>query len=357
MIKKGFVQRMIAAVLAAALVICLSGCCLPDLAVVSRLLDDPDFPVIEWNEDDPEGSFRELGEHLMRREQYVGIRGGEELEWMDVCSRNFWVDTFSVSGSDYSSYKTYEFYYLPDADECEIQAGLAELEADSIIACIPEGADDFQKVLTIHDELIRRTEYTDSEDQEHIYDLYGALVLHKAVCQGYTFAMAYILDQLGIKNGFVWSEDHIWTYLPDAPGGEKYVDVTWDDIDENDSSGDPYILHNCLFVTADEMSRLEKHSDAEGELSDESGSGNNYYRRAGGYINKAQCLSVSSDEIARQYELGRNVIELRFEDEADYEYAAVRIGGLLRESGYTGAYIVWNDDNMQVLTIGLNCEE
>lgn len=87
---------------------------------------------------------------------------------------------------------------------------------------------DYQKALLIHDRLINNCTYT--EDTLHCYDAYGALVEGKAVCQGYTLAYMYLLNEVGIDNYFCNSSSlkHAWNIVKI---NDKYYhsDATWDD--------------------------------------------------------------------------------------------------------------------------------
>ena len=60
------------------------------------------------------------------------------------------------------------------------------------------------------------------------YTAYGCLVKHKAVCSGYTDAFAAIMTELGIKNDYGHSPNHVWNKVKI---GKKWyhVDVTWND--------------------------------------------------------------------------------------------------------------------------------
>ncbi len=89
---------------------------------------------------------------------------------------------------------------------------------------------DVEKALLIHDRLALICEY-DFGNTEHKYTCYGAMVEGTAVCQGYTEAYDYLLEEVGIES-YTCSSDalnHIWNiiYIDDVP---YHVDVTWDDI-------------------------------------------------------------------------------------------------------------------------------
>lgn len=95
------------------------------------------------------------------------------------------------------------------------------------------------KALIAHDRLALWNEYdhemADSDDR-HAYTpcqtMYGALVLQKSVCEGYTMAYSYMLDKLGITNYNCETKcgKHVWNIVK-LNQSYYHVDVTWDDAD------------------------------------------------------------------------------------------------------------------------------
>lgn len=94
----------------------------------------------------------------------------------------------------------------------------------------------YTQIKYVHDYLINNLEYDRSLSNENIYNIYGALVNKLTVCEGYTKAFKYILDQLDIESIFVFGigindgkeESHSWNYVY-LEGNWYAVDVTWDD--------------------------------------------------------------------------------------------------------------------------------
>lgn len=88
----------------------------------------------------------------------------------------------------------------------------------------------------VHDYLIDTIEYN-VDDGRNIYNIYGALVNKKAVCEGYARTYKLILDELQIpciivcgvaKNAAGETESHAWNYVK-INNSWYAVDVTWDD--------------------------------------------------------------------------------------------------------------------------------
>ena len=88
---------------------------------------------------------------------------------------------------------------------------------------------DVEKALLIHDRLALACEY-DYNKTEDRYNGYGALVKGAAVCQGYSEAYDYLLEEVGIQSYLCDSEElnHAWNII-DINGNWYHVDVTWDD--------------------------------------------------------------------------------------------------------------------------------
>ena len=89
----------------------------------------------------------------------------------------------------------------------------------------------------IHDYLIENIEYEENSTDNNVYNIYGALINKKCVCEGYAKAFKYLLDNLNINNTLVIgkatnsdgnTENHAWNYV--QINNEWYaVDCTWDD--------------------------------------------------------------------------------------------------------------------------------
>lgn len=96
---------------------------------------------------------------------------------------------------------------------------------------------DYNKIFKIHNMLANSIEYNSSLDTKISYNIYGALVNRKTVCEGYAKAFKYILDSLNIEcilvsgtatNSSGKTESHMWNYVK-LNNNWYGVDVTWDD--------------------------------------------------------------------------------------------------------------------------------
>ncbi len=96
---------------------------------------------------------------------------------------------------------------------------------------------DYEKIRYVHDYLIDSIEYDTSVLQSNIYNIYGALVSKRCVCEGYAKAFQYLMTELGIDNTIVIgtatnsnsdTENHAWNYVK-LNNNWYAVDTTWDD--------------------------------------------------------------------------------------------------------------------------------
>lgn len=124
--------------------------------------------------------------------------------------------------------------------------------AEEFLADIDQNVSEYEIVRQIHDKLIEKVNYDDpvesnqvtlARGQDLAHTAYGALVADSsgnscyAVCDGYTLAMEYLLQQCGIEVAFIGglagtSEQdaggHAWNIV--KVDGEWYeLDSTWDD--------------------------------------------------------------------------------------------------------------------------------
>lgn len=156
---------------------------------------------------------------------YINI---EKITKITGTKYNVYID----NGSDYS-YLTDGFYTKEDVERYEAQIEQAK---NSILSKV-QGQNDYQKIKTIHNYLIDNIEYEEDLTQSNIYDIYGALVKKRCVCEGYAKAFQYLMNEIGIENTIVigtgtnsknQTENHAWNYV--KLNNQWYaVDVTWDD--------------------------------------------------------------------------------------------------------------------------------
>ncbi|MBQ7325094.1 MAG: hypothetical protein IJW98_05080 [Clostridia bacterium] len=126
----------------------------------------------------------------------------------------------------------YVYQIIPDyrfapGEELDTAKAFVKAETDKIIAAIPEGIGDLEKILFLHDYLCTHFAYDGVHSDSNLY-----LILEHGhgVCQAYVYLYAYLLDALSIPNDFAISQEmnHIWN-LVQVEGEWYHVDLTWDD--------------------------------------------------------------------------------------------------------------------------------
>lgn len=95
----------------------------------------------------------------------------------------------------------------------------------------------YKDIKIIHDYLVDNLEYDEGYKSKGTYTLYGALVEHRCVCEGYTRAFKYLADSAGVKcilmqgtatNTQGNTEKHAWNAVQ-LKGSWYLIDTTWDD--------------------------------------------------------------------------------------------------------------------------------
>ncbi len=126
-----------------------------------------------------------------------------------------------------------------------------------------------EKIRVIHDYIINHTTYDREqadyfEENNNFYTTtsstaYGPLFIGKAVCSGYTDAMALFLDKMQIPNYKIASYNHIWNFVY-VDGQWKHLDLTWDD--PVMTNGENVLSYNLFLISTDtlEKENFEKHS-------------------------------------------------------------------------------------------------
>ena len=138
-----------------------------------------------------------------------------------------------INNGTRTNYLANGFYSKEDVIKAEKEIAT---EKEKIIAMV-YGKSDYEKLKIIHDYLIDTIEYETTLLEDNIYNIYGALVNKKCVCEGYAKSYQFLLNELGIQNVIVIgtgtnsnneTENHAWNYV--CLNNNWYaVDVTWDD--------------------------------------------------------------------------------------------------------------------------------
>ncbi len=133
--------------------------------------------------------------------------------------------------------------YVCDEQTCEAHAEQLESELQKILLGVQSEWNDYQTELYFHDTICARMAYETADDTVG-YTTYDALILGRAVCEGYARSMQLLCNHAGIPNYLVTgigterdseSQGHMWNVVTVA-GQNYYVDATWDDMDSESIS-------------------------------------------------------------------------------------------------------------------------
>ena len=143
--------------------------------------------------------------------------------------------------------KIYKVYIGPEEGKTYLAEGFnSKQDVENAINLINEKVEEikltlagtaYTKMKKVHDYLVDNIEYDQTISEMNIYNIYGALVQKRAVCEGYAKAFKYILDELEINSMLICgigtnskgeSENHAWNYIK-LNNVWYAVDVTWDD--------------------------------------------------------------------------------------------------------------------------------
>lgn len=137
-----------------------------------------------------------------------------------------------INSGNQANYLTNEF-----SSEERIDAGLSEIEKIKSYFIENKKSDTYQNIKFVHDYLVENIEYDQTLSQSNIYNIYGALINNKCVCEGYADAFKYLMDAIEIPcvvvsgkatNSEGNTENHAWNYV--QLNGRWYaIDCTWDD--------------------------------------------------------------------------------------------------------------------------------
>lgn len=138
-----------------------------------------------------------------------------------------------IGPGDYGSYLSSTFANRQEIDDAEAYIQDIRSQVMSILGPYNNA----MKIKVVNEWMIDNLSYEDREENNNKYNLYGAIVETKVVCEGYARMFKYIMDGLDIPcilvSGTATNSDgetelHAWNYV--ELNGQWYaIDVTWND--------------------------------------------------------------------------------------------------------------------------------
>jgi len=124
---------------------------------------------------------------------------------------------------------------------------------------VNDSMSDRDKIKVLHDYVIENTKYDSNRSDNNItkYEsnsAYGSLFEGYAICSGYSDTIGLLLNEIGIPNIKIASENHIWNlvYIEDT---WYHLDLTWDDPVLED--GREIIDYQYFLITTEELHSKE----------------------------------------------------------------------------------------------------
>ena len=213
--------------------------------------------------------------------------------------------------------------------KAEYKACLKKIDAvcDKLISSLTAPHDEWQTELEIHNALVDMLEYKFSSAPDDFSTVYGALVNGEASCEGYSKAVKYIFDRLGIESYVVAgratdsdgkSEAHMWNIVK-INGVYCQLDVTWDDPVKSD-----YRTYSYFNLTDEQINydHGSWHFDYDCTTVSQS-----YYVVNGLYYTSYSEADndALAQAVAKQIDGGADVFEIRFSSASAYRAARVSL--------------------------------
>lgn len=129
--------------------------------------------------------------------------------------------------------------YLRDdfSSEEEVKSAISEIEKIQAYFVKNKKESTYENIKLVHDYLIETIDYEETLSESNIYNIYGALINKRSVCEGYAKAFKYLMDSIDIPcvlvagkgtNSQGNTESHAWNYVQ-LEENWYALDCTWDD--------------------------------------------------------------------------------------------------------------------------------
>ena len=247
--------------------------------------------------------YREIYQGLMDQQEMFFVHGTDSDEtneilftvlydFPEIC----WTEGEVIStGYELFSCVTVRPTYICSKEEKEKREKEIREEAEEIIATIPEGYSDYQKVKYIYEYVINSVEYVDeAPDNQNIY---SALINKKTVCAGYAKETQYLLELAGIPCIYVLgdatnddgTDAHAWNIVY-CEGAYYHVDTTWGDplYDEDEESAGQFEIVYDYLCCSDAEIKDTHEPEAKYEYPECISETLNYYRVNNMYYENAE---------------------------------------------------------------------
>lgn len=185
---------------------------------------------------------------------------------------------------------TFDANYAMDQAEADSLRAQIDQCVNSILGGMDRNADDYTKAKFAYDTIVNNTVYDSAaENNQNMLSVYMS---GRSVCAGYTAALEYMLQKMGILCGTVdgtatnssGTETHAWNIVQ-LDGAYYYIDVTYGDpVGNQDSGYDFGPDYDYFCITSEDL--MKNHEIGEDSVAgqDCTATEDNYYHREGKYF-------------------------------------------------------------------------
>lgn len=188
----------------------------------------------------------------------------------------FWLsDTFGFLKNTDENYTAVQLFSRLSSTELTQCVKKLQSSANSFYSTLRDGLSQYELELLIHDYLLAICEYDKSVEVDdsgfpqtntNAFDVYGALVDKKAVCEGYARAFGMLCNSVGIECinviGNSQGELHMWNAVK-IDGDYYFVDTTWNDSADDANKYDYFNINETQLKHDHEFSKLASEMTVE----------------------------------------------------------------------------------------------
>lgn len=173
-----------------------------------------------------------VSDYKIPKEEGVGLF----FKILDENPEIFYVESVGYTYSDRTGYiETYSVNYQYEPNEIVMHKAEMESVADVIVSGIDDGSSNLEKALFVHDYLALHCKYAKEIKEggysQEAHTSYGCLVEGEAVCDGYSDAFSYIMQNcfhIPCKTIISEKMNHAWNIIY-INNNWYHIDLTWDD--------------------------------------------------------------------------------------------------------------------------------
>ncbi len=246
----------------------------------------------------------------------------------------FWMGSNTYTAQVRGDITTITFQYaegITESDDLPAMNRTFQQEVQAIVRQASSALTLYEKILFIHDYLVRSCDYDMSG--ERAFTGYGCLIDHQAVCSGYTAAFQTLMHEIGVECGNVggytrpdWEsgEGHAWNYVL-FEGQYCWIDVTWDDpsMDGGTNWGPDWVSHTYFLISSEQLFKTHRLNEKECAYIPVCQTDSHSYMRMMGYFVEPYTFDAIDELMSR----GQGMIVVQFANQFDFLQACDELIG------------------------------